>query len=289
MAEEVLTLRYKGPSITEDGMDAYEVAGSIRGFSDFVSRIGREVYGDKAKQKTKIRRIKPGSIEIDFIQFISDSSVQLAIAAGIDAQIKIPDLITRCFELLKHLQGEPAVSLKYEGDKGCLVQNNSGVVQNFHIEEVNIVMDPKTGNAAKKFGRKPLSETAVKMEVLYDDEVIAEADADDAGCFVPVGSEDSLIDQVVELRLVIVSPVFEGTAQWRFFDGARTFPAEIEDEDFLAKIDDGVERFGKGDVLHVEVRTVQKLSRQGLKAEYTIVKVLDHKTASEVQTSFSGM
>jgi hypothetical protein len=284
MAREIITLRYEGSSINEEGMGAYYVSGSIRGFSDFVSRIGREIYGDRVKQKTNVRNIRHGSIEIDFIQLVSDPSIQLTLTVGIDAQIKFPDLIARCFKLLKHLQGEPAVSVKYEGDKGCQVQNNSGVINNFNIEEVNIVMDPKTGTAAKKFGKKPLNDVADRMVVLSKGKIVAKAESEDANCFVPVGSEDSLIDQIIELNLTIASPVFEGRSQWRFFDGARTFPAEIEDEDFLARINSGSERFGKGDVLYARVRTLQKLSRSGLRAEYAIVKVLEHMTDGGVQS-----
>lgn len=73
----------------------------------------------------------------------------------------------------------------------------------------------------------------------------------------------------------IITAVSRRENKWRFSDGASTFSAAILDGDFLAAVDRG-ERFGKGDVLEVQMRVVQ--SRQGMKisVERTVEKVIRH-------------
>jgi hypothetical protein len=76
--------------------------------------------------------------------------------------------------------------------------------------------------------------------------------------------------------LLIESLAFKDGNKWRVHDGTATFHASIEDKEFLAKIDAG-ERFGKGDVLVVDLRQVQSIVNAKLVNESIIVKVLEHR------------
>jgi hypothetical protein len=77
--------------------------------------------------------------------------------------------------------------------------------------------------------------------------------------------------------LQIESAVFKEENKWRFNDGATAFFAEIADKDFLARIESGDERFGKGDVLVADLRRIQSVTDNGLKLEYSVVKVREHR------------
>ncbi|MEQ1659466.1 MAG: hypothetical protein ABL896_11885, partial [Hylemonella sp.] len=95
---------------------------------------------------------------------------------------------------------------------------------------------------------------------------------------------DVVSDTVSEgVLLQIESAVFKDDNKWRFNDGATAFFAEIVDPDFLARINSGDERFGKGDVLVVDLQRVQSITDSGLKLEYTVVKVREHR--APLQTS----
>lgn len=76
--------------------------------------------------------------------------------------------------------------------------------------------------------------------------------------------------------LQIESLTFKDRNKWRVSDGNATRHAAIEDKDFLAKIDAG-ECFGKGDVLVVDWRQVQKIEGAKLVTEFSIVKVIEHR------------
>jgi hypothetical protein len=76
--------------------------------------------------------------------------------------------------------------------------------------------------------------------------------------------------------LQIESLTFKDGNKWRMSDGNATYHVAIEDKEFLAKIDAG-ERFGKGDVLLVDLRQVQSIEGAKLVTESIIVKVIEHR------------
>ncbi len=89
--------------------------------------------------------------------------------------------------------------------------------------------------------------------------------------------EETSFDGVSNVTLSLVSPVFKDGNKWRFNDGLADFAAAVLDTDFIAQVENG-ERFGKGDLLAVEMRTVQTRIGFKLNIERTIIKVLKHIT-----------
>lgn len=57
--------------------------------------------------------------------------------------------------------------------------------------------------------------------------------------------------------------------------------ASISDQQFLQAVDSGKERFGKGDVLVVELETIQVLKDRKIQTLWDIRKVVEHKTSVE--------
>jgi hypothetical protein len=90
------------------------------------------------------------------------------------------------------------------------------------------------------------------------------------------GAPEIVSDTISRKLLLIESLTFKDGNKWRVHDGANQFNVVIEDTDFLAKIDAGA-RFGKGDVLVVDLREVQSIGRAKLINECFIVKVLEHR------------
>ena len=79
--------------------------------------------------------------------------------------------------------------------------------------------------------------------------------------------------------LILESAAFRESLQWRFSDGERSFSAQMADEEFLKRLDNG-ERFGKGDRLTVEMKIEQVREGETLKLNRSILKVLDHRDAA---------
>ena len=86
------------------------------------------------------------------------------------------------------------------------------------------------------------------------------------------------------LHLVIEtaeSAVFKEGNMWRFWDGQNSFQAPIDDKEFLSRVDSGVERFGKGDILIVDLEIKQAKLPTSLRTVRRIVKVHEHKSIKQ--------
>jgi len=107
---------------------------------------------------------------------------------------------------------------------------------------------------------------------------------DEADFFEMAVSDEDVVSDILQNKVLlqIESAVFKEGNKWRFNDGAAQFFAEIADEDFLSKINSGQERFGKMDVLEVDLQRIQKITDNGLKTANIIVKV--HRHMDPLQT-----
>lgn len=109
------------------------------------------------------------------------------------------------------------------------------------------------------------------------DEVVLAIERDELDTFASVDVTGEVAsDSVSRKMLLLESVVFKDGNEWRVHDGTYPFFAALDDEQFLAKVDAG-ERFGKGDVLVVDLRQTQIITDEGLRNEYRIVKVHEHR------------
>lgn len=281
--EELLKLRYSGGEVTEGEMDAYELAEALQGFSSFMQQVTNVVHGPRVNIRTVVRGFRRGSFEIELLYRVLSPET---VAVFIPAHIEFKTILSEAFKLIKHLMGKPPNKVIKTESGGVAVENNNGQIINVQGATLVLITDHQTGRASEGFVRKPLSKSFEHVEVLSDDKLVAEANRNDANSFVPVDTGDVLTENVAEVFLTIRKVDLEGVARWEFSDGRNHFPAKVEDEDFLAKVHSGDERFGNGDSLNVRLRSTQKRVKGRLKAEYTIEKVLDHNTGQIRQGTF---
>jgi hypothetical protein len=72
---------------------------------------------------------------------------------------------------------------------------------------------------------------------------------------------------------------FKDGQKWRLNDGHGAKSVTVSDAEFVDQVNRNQIRFAKGDVLICEVIERARVSPKGLKAEYEIVKVLEHQLA----------
>jgi hypothetical protein len=100
-----------------------------------------------------------------------------------------------------------------------------------------------------------------------------------------VAAEMPLTENTVRMALILEAAVFKDGNKWRFSDGTTSFSADIADKEFLQRVEDG-ERFGKGDVLTVDMMIAQTRTGQKITAQRTVVKVEDHRPGQEQKGLF---
>ncbi|MBF0201972.1 MAG: hypothetical protein HQK66_11800 [Desulfamplus sp.] len=100
-------------------------------------------------------------------------------------------------------------------------------------------------------------------------------------CFIISEPADEILEELeYEAHLQALSIAFQEDNKWRFTDGTNKFYAEVKDIAFLHKIQNNDIAFRKDDLLKVLLLMKQRLTGSGLKSEYQILNVLEHRSAA---------
>lgn len=266
-----VTLRYEGPALDAGRMDVYEASTNMLAFSEFMVAAVKATYGELAEAKAEVSGFEHGSFATDLVINVAGSAA--TIFSSLDPQ-QVWQVVKDAFALWKMLRGQPPQSVTHQ-DQHVTVTNNYGQVITVKTESFQLVLNDKASEATQRFIAAGLNHdgyTSVQIEPDAQTFPIS-VTRDEAQYFVPVAASVQLSDNSVRMTVMIVAAVFQEGNKWRFSDGATTFSAAILDGNFLAAVDKG-QRFGKGDVLEVQMRIVQ--TRQGAKVsvERTVEKVI---------------
>lgn len=284
--QDHLVLEYQGPKVEGGSMDARQVASQILAFSDFLDVVSETAYGTRVQVQTEVQGFRGNSFDIDFMFQVAGYVATLMSSTAASPKDVI-DLIKHSVALWTHLSGNPPKATNHaEGNAQIVeVENNNGLIIATNNSVLQVVTDPKAGEAAEKFIGDPLKSEGVTSLTIRSQgfEERARIEESDAAYFKLVDIEQPLPESVIETHLIIESPTFKEGNKWRFSDGQVSFGADMADEEFLQSVNEGTERFGKGDVLRVKMLITQATAPGRLSAERTILEVLDHKLGSEQQ------
>jgi hypothetical protein len=126
---------------------------------------------------------------------------------------------------------------------------------------------------------EPLKKDGIEsFEVREHLRVVVRITKDEAAYFAkPHIPDATLVDDTRISVFSIISLAFKEDNKWRLNDGTNAISATIDDADFLSKVDANQIAFSKGDILLCKVRVVQKQTDTGLKTEYTVERVIEHR------------
>lgn len=274
-----LSLRYSGPAVDSGLMDVYQASANMIAFSEFVVAAAKSAYGEQTQARAEVAGFGRGSFFTDIVFSVAGPAATLFSAISPKDFL---DVIKQAFELWKHLRGAAPANITHDTTNQTVkVTNNNGQILQVKIESLNLVFNDKAVESAQHFVHDALSKEGMdKVEIGAESGAIAEAAQDQAGYFISVRPSETVADNTIRMALVIEAPVFKDDLKWRFSDGSNSFHAGIEDKDFLARVDAG-ERFGKGDVLTVDLRIVQERSGLKISMDRSVVKVVEHRTGLE--------
>ncbi|EJC6930942.1 hypothetical protein ABVZ07_002604 [Vibrio parahaemolyticus] len=283
---DLLSLEYHGDKVANGQLRAKDVAKYISAIDDFMAITTKHAYGKDAELTFDVSGFRNQSFDIDFALQVINLGAAAMFASGSPKDLIM--LATDCIKACIHLQGQqPKEVQKDTVDKSVHVTNQQGDTQVFHIETINVIADPKAANSLDCFIREPLSKglEAVKVKSSVH-KIEAHAAANECDYFKPIDFEIPLFTNSIKTGLVIESPSFKDGNKWKFSDGQSSFYAEITDEQFLERVDNGEERFGKNDILLVEMDVIQTQTPTCLKVEKIITKVIDHQYAQKQNSMF---
>ena len=282
---------YDGPALANNSMDVHILAPALLAYGDLFEQANQLLHGDKVKVRLQVKALSPGSFDIIFqvIQNMPDQIVGYLTGDNINAAFNLVELIVMgrycLLWMAKILKGKNPVTPKKLNNDLMRIEIN-GQFYDVPIDLLRLYSDISIRSLLTKVV-EPLSHPGVEVieikdkgktrEVVFKDELpyFAEPTVDI--------QEETLTDSEREAAFSIISLAFKEDNKWRLFDGASTYNVTVKDQNFLDRVNHNQISFAKGDVLIGRLKTTQKQTATGLKAEYELLKVIDHKPAPPAQ------
>jgi hypothetical protein len=280
-----VSLKYEGPALDDGRMDVYEASANMIAFSEFMVAAVKVTYGDSTEAKAEVAGHAHNCFVTDLV-FTLGGPVASIFSHYTPEQLW--SVVKEAFKLWKHLKGQPPASIVHNGPE-VNVTNNDGTIIQVKTESLTLVLNPKATESATRFVNTGLSHEGYEsLRIEPQDagtEAIAEVSKGEASYFVSVAPENKVSDNVVRMTIQIVAPVFQDGNKWRFSDGGAVFNASLLDDTFVKKVNTG-ERFGKGDLLDVDMHIVQVQSGMKVNIERSVTRVHRHITPMEQYPMF---
>jgi hypothetical protein len=283
---------YDGPALTEHRMDVRDLAPALVAFADLFTAANKEINGDAAEVRVQVNAsFKAGSFGIDLVASQHLLSQIKDIFAGNGATaisngwtiLQIVGftgggLAGGLVGLLRLLKGRRPVKIEQKGDVATVWMTQTETIE-VERDVIRLYRNSVVRTSLEKVVSPLEREGITDFGVVVNGQVVLDVHDDEVASFSAAASDadaEIVSDTTTRKMLQIESLAFKDVNKWRVHDGTATFHASIEDKEFLAKIDAG-ERFGKGDVLVVDLRQVQSIVNAKLVNESIIVKVLEHR------------
>lgn len=279
-------VKFDGPALADNSIDVNQLAPSLLSFSEALIALNAVLNHDDSKISLQIKALNRGSFIVD-CQLTQDILSQIGnflTSNGVVSVCNAYALVHCALEIItlkKWLKGQKPTKVEESKDKSevtIYVDDRKTVVNkttyigyqnstiNYHITQVF--------NPLKTEGFESVTVNVAEQEVVVDKQEV--------GSIFSTPEDRVLTENVTRCVVMIETAAFKENAKWKVKIGEQNSVfVSILDEDFLTAIDNGTERFGKGDILLVELQTRQILSDGKMQISYSIIKVLEHKRSLE--------
>ncbi|AXY41605.1 hypothetical protein D1793_05000 [Halomonas sp. JS92-SW72] len=291
-----LHLVYDGPALEEHRMDVRALAPALLAVGDLVERANEILNGDQAKVSVNVHAsFKTGSFGVDLetmqtlwgrIQDLVSNHHVTSIATlcgllGLTAR----DAARSVVAVVRWMRGRQITRVEPLGDGVVRLHIND---EHLDTEEriIQLVRDYKLRKALEGMISEPLEREGIdSVSVLprKGGEVVMHVERDEAPYFKAPPAEDEILDEdTFVANLQVVTVAFQDGNKWRFTEGGggNAFFANVLDEAFLKRVQLNQENFAKDDIIRAKVCRRQRITPQGLRADYEILEVIDHRSAS---------
>jgi len=297
MADTVhFSVRYDGPALSNHTMDVRELAPALLALAHLVEQANKVALPDAAEVSLSVQgNFKSGSFGIDLvaIQSVAEQVISLLAGHGVTATANLITLLNALgflrgnetcvglIGLIKRLRGRKPAAIRQEGDRVFVECRDTQTTETIEVDLLTgRLYQSRVVRQNLEKALKPLACEGVDFfAVGQAGQAHAVVESAELAFFTAAAEDEEIVSDTTahNVLLQIESAVFTEGNKWRFSDGDRAFYAEIADERFLADVESGLRRFGKLDMLLVDLQRIQSITDNGLKTKHIVAKVHEHR------------
>lgn len=290
MSRDTICIAYAGRAVDTGAMAINELAPALLAFSDLVDEANKVLNNDGSKVNVYVKsNFQKGSFEIN-LEIARTLSDQIKMMFNVSHNYTVTEILgyiglastlsgVSVLELIRWLKGRKIKkATKLDKDTIRIFIESE---QEEHIDvSTNGVKLFRSMKIRKAFEGmlSPLETDGIDAFEVRDketDRTSIKVSKDEASFYKkPDIESETLTNEFTNRILLRVSSVnFEQNLKWRFDNGDTKFYATVEDEQFVAEVENGEVSFFKGVSLDVDLKTVQTMYDDNIKTEYSVVKV----------------
>jgi hypothetical protein len=286
MSTAEFTISFDGEALKDHRIDVRDLAPALLAIGSLFEEANRTLNGEQVETKVQVRATPPGSFEVvlHVVQTLAKQLEGFLIGHQVEAAKNLQGLLFGSgglVTLLLLLRGRKPKQIASDANGVTLqIENQTIVVAHQVVQlaesvpvrtEIEKVLTPLRREGIDKFEAKERpgaipTATITKSDLLF--------------FALPEGDEvvEPLPERSWTQAYSIVSLTFKEENKWRLSDGQSAFGVTILDPEFLARVDAGLS-FSKGDVLVCEMRSRQQHTADGVRTEYFVDRVVQHRPA----------
>ncbi len=270
-------------------MDVRDLAPALLAAGQLVDAANSVLNDESVRVSVHVKATGVGSFEITLqvVQSLSDHLISLLTSPAPTAASTLATLIfgtpaaTGLVWLIKKCKGKSPSKVDKVSDETVRIMVDGTTIE-IPLRLLQLYQDVQVRVAAQRLVEAPLQKDGIDSFEVRENRVTVVRIEKAEGVFFakPNVPDETLVDDVRRSAYSIISLAFKEDNKWRLHDGINVISASIADIEFLEKVDNNQIAFAKGDILVCEARVTQKQTEQGLRTEYTVEKVLEHRSAA---------
>ncbi len=289
--KEYFQVVYDGEALQNNEMDVRDLAPALLAISDVLDETNKITYGDKTRVQVNVKgTFKSGSFGFDLsiVQGGIDGLTSLFNSDQANAASNLLQMLGfvvpggGLIGFLLWLRNRKIKNIEKVNEAKTVVEVEDSEKYETSPKIIALFSNVKVRTSIQKVITEPLSKDGISSFAIKKGKekiVIKEEEKD---YFKLSDIPDELLrDEVREVILTVATISFTEGHKWKFSDGNVEFYATITDENFVNKVQQNKDGFYKDDLFRVKLHERQWISDTGLKSDYEIIEVLEHRSGSK--------
>lgn len=289
-------LSYDGPAVEAGRMDVRDLAPALLAIGNLMEATNRLVNGSNASAKVQVKTVGAGSfaisldVSVRFLQTVKD----LLTGSEASAATNLITILTGAgtvgvgaIALIRKMRGRSPSKIS-SAENGRVKVEIDGLLIEVSEDVARVAVDSSVRLALERVVAEPLAREGIDKVSFGALEKLEQIEKADGFAFLmPPNREGGAYEYRYRAPLSIVSLSFKEGNKWRLHDGKAVLSATVTDDDFSRRVDRSEEAFSKGDILICDIRVVTREDFNGLRSEYFVERVVEHRRPMRQQSLFA--